>query len=204
MPPKRVSSSSAIGSVKKAKAKQVIDLDSDDPISESEDVENSATASAARFATPKRAAAAKKVVEETPAPVTGDTSKHWKKFDTGTGRKLPFAKNRAEAEAAAKGKKIVSPVAAASSASAAQQGVSQKEKEEDILADFDRDFRWGPCLGMSRASRWWRADKMGLSPPQDVKEILERLGQSFISPDNPKAAAEVHSVFQNSLYTPAD
>ncbi|KAL8130347.1 hypothetical protein V2J09_019502 [Rumex salicifolius] len=43
---------------------------------------------------------------------------------------------------------------------------------ERILRDFDMNMAYGPCLGMSRAARWERADRLGLNPPEDVKTLL--------------------------------
>ncbi|GLJ17875.1 hypothetical protein SUGI_0312680 [Cryptomeria japonica] len=54
------------------------------------------------------------------------------------------------------------------------------EEEEDcveqILKQFDLDMRYGPCLGLSRMERWQRAVQLGLSPSQDVKDLLDRAG----------------------------
>lgn len=46
---------------------------------------------------------------------------------------------------------------------------------EETLRQFDMDMRYGPCIGMSRIQRWERAHKMGIHPPIQVREILERL-----------------------------
>ncbi|KAF6739431.1 DNA polymerase delta subunit 4 [Oryzias melastigma] len=40
------------------------------------------------------------------------------------------------------------------------------------LRDFDLNWRFGPCTGISRLQRWERAELHGLSPPQEVRELL--------------------------------
>ncbi|XP_069609022.1 DNA polymerase delta subunit 4 [Ranitomeya imitator] len=42
----------------------------------------------------------------------------------------------------------------------------------DELIQFDLDWRFGPCTGITRLERWQRADDLGLAPPKNVKEIL--------------------------------
>jgi DNA polymerase delta subunit 4 len=34
-----------------------------------------------------------------------------------------------------------------------------------MAREFDMDMRYGPCLGLTRAQRWRRADALGLAPP---------------------------------------
>ncbi|CDS11169.1 hypothetical protein LRAMOSA03432 [Lichtheimia ramosa] len=46
--------------------------------------------------------------------------------------------------------------------------------EEIILRKFDLDYKYGPCVGLTRMERWLRAEKLGLDPPKEVKEFLER------------------------------
>ncbi|KAI5059306.1 hypothetical protein GOP47_0026088 [Adiantum capillus-veneris] len=46
---------------------------------------------------------------------------------------------------------------------------------EETLRQFDMNMRYGPCLGMTRLERWERANKLGMNPPIEVKEILERV-----------------------------
>lgn len=38
----------------------------------------------------------------------------------------------------------------------------------DILRVFDLTAKYGPCAGISRLERWERANKWGLSPPEEV------------------------------------
>lgn len=41
-----------------------------------------------------------------------------------------------------------------------------------ILRVFDMTARYGPCVGITRLARWERAQKWGLSPPDEIREIL--------------------------------
>lgn len=43
--------------------------------------------------------------------------------------------------------------------------------------------RYGPCTGLSRLQRWERAEKLGLQPPKNIRELLSELPA-----DDPKAA----------------
>ncbi|XP_056387104.1 DNA polymerase delta subunit 4 isoform X2 [Hyla sarda] len=42
----------------------------------------------------------------------------------------------------------------------------------DKLIQFDLDWRYGPCTGITRLERWQRADELGLKPPKNIKDIL--------------------------------
>lgn len=44
--------------------------------------------------------------------------------------------------------------------------------EMDDLSRFDFDVRFGPYLGLSRLERWVRAQRLGLEPPSQVRDIL--------------------------------
>lgn len=44
---------------------------------------------------------------------------------------------------------------------------------EDFLARFDGNRDYGPYLGISRMTRWNRAQKFGDNPPQEVMDILK-------------------------------
>ncbi|XP_018539951.1 DNA polymerase delta subunit 4 [Lates calcarifer] len=56
----------------------------------------------------------------------------------------------------------------------------QKEAETDTvrqeelqkLRQFDLDWRFGPCTGISRLQRWERAQLHGLNPPEEIRELL--------------------------------
>ncbi|KAK9120342.1 hypothetical protein Syun_017959 [Stephania yunnanensis] len=45
-------------------------------------------------------------------------------------------------------------------------------ESEQLLREFDMNMAYGPCIGMSRLSRWERADKLGLNPPEEVGVVL--------------------------------
>ena len=55
---------------------------------------------------------------------------------------------------------------------------ASKEAKEDAdiarLREFDLDTKFGPCIGISRMQRWERAERNGLEPPADVKDLIER------------------------------
>ncbi|CAI0395206.1 unnamed protein product [Linum tenue] len=35
------------------------------------------------------------------------------------------------------------------------------------------NMAYGPCIGMTRMARWQRAQRLGLDPPGDVKNLLD-------------------------------
>lgn len=52
-------------------------------------------------------------------------------------------------------------------------GLSEAEEKE--LCRFDLTLKYGPCVGLSRAERWMRAQEFGLEPPPRVLELLDRV-----------------------------
>ncbi|TNN50547.1 DNA polymerase delta subunit 4 [Liparis tanakae] len=56
----------------------------------------------------------------------------------------------------------------------------QEEPESEVVYDeelqrlrqFDLNWRFGPCTGISRQQRWERAKLHGLSPPEEVRDLL--------------------------------
>lgn len=52
-----------------------------------------------------------------------------------------------------------------------QEDLSQAEK---VLRYFDVSSQYGPCIGIPRAKRWYRAEKLGLNPPIEVLAVLLR------------------------------
>lgn len=52
-----------------------------------------------------------------------------------------------------------------------QEDLSQAEK---VLRYFDVSSQYGPCIGIPRARRWHRAEKLGLNPPIEVLALLLR------------------------------
>ncbi|XP_072239643.1 DNA polymerase delta subunit 4 [Leuresthes tenuis] len=47
-----------------------------------------------------------------------------------------------------------------------------REEELQKLRQFDLDWRFGPCTGISRLQRWERAKLHGLNPPEDIRNLL--------------------------------
>ncbi|KAE8673826.1 DNA polymerase delta subunit 4 [Hibiscus syriacus] len=47
------------------------------------------------------------------------------------------------------------------------------DEEEKVLAQFDMNMAYGPCLGISRLPRWERAQRMGLNPPEEIESLLK-------------------------------
>ncbi|KAF7505581.1 hypothetical protein GJ744_000661 [Endocarpon pusillum] len=45
---------------------------------------------------------------------------------------------------------------------------------EKILRHFDLCSQFGPCIGITRAKRWKRANSLGLDPPIEVLAVLVR------------------------------
>nr|XP_057943131.1 DNA polymerase delta subunit 4 [Doryrhamphus excisus]XP_057943137.1 DNA polymerase delta subunit 4 [Doryrhamphus excisus] len=44
--------------------------------------------------------------------------------------------------------------------------------DEEKLRQFDLEWRWGPCTGISRLQRWERAKLHGLDPPEEIRDLL--------------------------------
>ncbi|KAJ8382405.1 hypothetical protein SKAU_G00031830 [Synaphobranchus kaupii] len=55
--------------------------------------------------------------------------------------------------------------------------LTQREQDLLELRQFDLDWRYGPCTGISRLQRWERAELHGLKPPQTVRELLLGRGE---------------------------
>uniref|UniRef100_A0A3Q2PHU6 DNA polymerase delta 4, accessory subunit n=2 Tax=Fundulus heteroclitus TaxID=8078 RepID=A0A3Q2PHU6_FUNHE len=53
-----------------------------------------------------------------------------------------------------------------------QQDAATAEEEMRKLKQFDLDWRFGPCTGISRLQRWERAKSHGLDPPEEIRELL--------------------------------
>ncbi|KAM7418343.1 hypothetical protein PAMA_015798 [Pampus argenteus] len=47
-----------------------------------------------------------------------------------------------------------------------------REEELQKLRQFDLDWRFGPCTGISRLQRWERAKLHGLNPPEEIRYLL--------------------------------
>nr|PIL98098.1 DNA polymerase delta subunit 4 [Toxoplasma gondii COUG] len=44
---------------------------------------------------------------------------------------------------------------------------------EPMLQRFDMAVQYGPCCGLSRSERWYRADELGMEPPLEVKQAIQ-------------------------------
>lgn len=51
------------------------------------------------------------------------------------------------------------------------------EEDEFILRQFDLQSKYGPVSGLSRLQRWERAAKLGLQPPEEIREVIMRRGE---------------------------
>lgn len=63
----------------------------------------------------------------------------------------------------------------ASSSLTQSQGLNEDKvvkTDHEILRQFDMEWKFGPCIGISRMERWERASDYGLNPPEDVKELI--------------------------------
>ncbi|ELV09516.1 DNA polymerase delta subunit 4 [Tupaia chinensis] len=49
----------------------------------------------------------------------------------------------------------------------------EEEAELELLRQFDLDWQYGPCTGITRLQRWHRAEQMGLEPPVEVHQVLK-------------------------------
>ncbi|XP_034466242.1 DNA polymerase delta subunit 4 isoform X2 [Hippoglossus hippoglossus] len=47
-----------------------------------------------------------------------------------------------------------------------------RDKELQKLRQFDLDWRFGPCTGISRLQRWERAQFHDLNPPEEIRDLL--------------------------------
>ncbi|KAI8139399.1 DNA polymerase delta, subunit 4-domain-containing protein [Fennellomyces sp. T-0311] len=63
-----------------------------------------------------------------------------------------------------------------------KRGVHQEHLSETdiLLRKFDLDYKFGPCVGLTRIERWNRAQKLGLEPPQSVKDVLDNTNEACV------------------------
>ncbi|XP_030041592.1 DNA polymerase delta subunit 4 [Microcaecilia unicolor] len=54
------------------------------------------------------------------------------------------------------------------------QAVTKEEEELEVLRQFDLNWHFGPCTGITRLQRWERAMELGLEPPTSIRELLLR------------------------------
>ncbi|XP_041838639.1 DNA polymerase delta subunit 4 isoform X2 [Melanotaenia boesemani] len=54
------------------------------------------------------------------------------------------------------------------------EDVTETVRDEELqkLRQFDLDWRFGPCTGISRLQRWDRAKLHGLNPPEEIRDLL--------------------------------
>jgi len=50
--------------------------------------------------------------------------------------------------------------------------------DEGILRDFDLCTKYGPCCTLLRKERWDRAKRLGLEPPLEVIQFIDKSGNS--------------------------
>jgi len=43
---------------------------------------------------------------------------------------------------------------------------------DKLLHAFDLNYEFGPCIGLTRLERWGRAHRLGLNPPEEVRDAL--------------------------------
>uniref|UniRef100_A0A8C4SI27 DNA polymerase delta subunit 4 n=1 Tax=Erpetoichthys calabaricus TaxID=27687 RepID=A0A8C4SI27_ERPCA len=51
--------------------------------------------------------------------------------------------------------------------------VPQRQLDLDLLKQFDLNWEFGPCIGITRLQRWERAEELGLNPPLEVYNLLQ-------------------------------
>ncbi|RGB37604.1 DNA polymerase delta, subunit 4-domain-containing protein [Rhizophagus diaphanus] len=50
--------------------------------------------------------------------------------------------------------------------------VEIQPKLNKLLHAFDLNYKFGPCIGLTRLERWERAHRIGLDPPEEVRDVL--------------------------------
>ncbi|KAG0038767.1 hypothetical protein BGZ82_010923 [Podila clonocystis] len=60
------------------------------------------------------------------------------------------------------------------SVSAVLESIHQEDlaETEKFLRQFDLTSKYGPCIDITRLERWERASRLGLKPPQEIKDTL--------------------------------
>ncbi|KAG0030350.1 hypothetical protein BGZ81_002785 [Podila clonocystis] len=60
------------------------------------------------------------------------------------------------------------------SVSAILESIHQEDltETEKVLRQFDLTSKYGPCIDITRLERWERASRLGLKPPQEIKDTL--------------------------------
>ncbi|KAJ3187922.1 hypothetical protein HDU85_006315 [Gaertneriomyces sp. JEL0708] len=73
---------------------------------------------------------------------------------------------------AEKGALKTSNLAAPVASQAVKDLLSDRPSLLKLLRDFDLNYAYGPCVGLSRLERWKRAKKLDLNPPENVGAVL--------------------------------
>ncbi|XP_071485461.1 DNA polymerase delta subunit 4-like [Diadema antillarum] len=47
-----------------------------------------------------------------------------------------------------------------------------RQEHLNKLREFDLDWRFGPCTGITRLERWERAERHGYNPPKNIKDLV--------------------------------
>jgi hypothetical protein len=63
------------------------------------------------------------------------------------------------------------------------ESVSEPLQASAILEAFDKNTKYGPCVGIPRSQRWARAQRLNLSPPPEVMAIIEASHDELIERD---------------------
>uniref|UniRef100_A0A0D6R7J2 DNA polymerase delta subunit 4 n=1 Tax=Araucaria cunninghamii TaxID=56994 RepID=A0A0D6R7J2_ARACU len=84
---------------------------------------------------------------------------------------IPTTYNEARASSGTLGSSAVQPTTLV--AYGRKDCTGDTEEVEEVLRQFDMNMTYGPCLGVPRLERWERANKLGLNPPKQVKDLME-------------------------------
>ena len=60
----------------------------------------------------------------------------------------------------------------AASSSSSSPDCNDDDAIERELKEFDLNYDYGPCCGLTRLERWNRAYSLGLKPPKRIKDLL--------------------------------
>jgi DNA polymerase delta subunit 4 len=55
---------------------------------------------------------------------------------------------------------------------------------ESKLRQFDMDFKYGPCKGITRSQRYENACNFGFIPPKEIKSLIDQFGLNTSYFDN--------------------
>lgn len=66
----------------------------------------------------------------------------------------------------------------ASSPKKARKEDQPTEEDLYLLFQFDLDLKYGPCIGITRRTRWLRAQRMNFNPPKSILELLDKFADN--------------------------